>query len=69
MQKLTHTELNWIIGELDRAAAHLKNTASNRESDSMSRGLCNLRADNLAAISDKLAIAVKNGDKRIEVQQ
>lgn len=67
MQKFTKTEIEWIIGELDRAAANLKQQATKKESAGLAAGFMNLRSEQFASVADKLQKAIAEGNKRIEV--
>lgn len=67
MQRFTKAEIEWIIGELDRAAVHLKRQAIKEESAGLAAGFINLRSEQFASVADKLQKVIANGDKRIEV--
>lgn len=67
MQKFTKTEIEWIIGELDRAAANLKHKAIKEESAGLAAGFMNLRSEQFASVADKLQKVIAEGNKRIEV--
>lgn len=67
MQKFSKTEIEWIIGELDRAAVHLKRQAIKKESAGLAAGFMNLRSEQFASVVDKLQKVIADGNKRIEV--
>lgn len=67
MQKFSKAEIEWIIGELDKVAANLKQQAMKKESAGLAAGFMNLRSEQFASIVDKLQKAIVEGNKRIEV--
>ena len=67
MEKLTKQELIWIVDELDRVSAKAEIAIRNEKLSSIERDLLKLRSEQYESISDRLSRAVKNNDKRIEV--
>lgn len=67
MQKFTKTEIEWIIGELDRTAANLKQQAANKESAGLAAGFMNLRSEQFAKLADKLKKTILEGSKQIKI--
>ncbi len=69
MQKVTKTEIRWIIQEIIKAEAVNRNAIMQYPNMSTAeKGLLNLRADNLRGVSDKLEAALATGDKRIAIK-
>lgn len=67
MQKFTKNEIIWIIGEMDKAAASLKNRADQDSAKGLAAGLMNLRSEQFANIADKLQKVIDENNKRIEI--
>ena len=67
MQRFTRTELAWIIKELDSAAETAVCAGGFNENTQLESALLTRKTEMLSALSKKLNLVVKNGDKRIEV--
>lgn len=67
MQQFTKVELSWIIGEFDKLANGL-NQQSKEETDRGFAKAYRLRAEQYADISRRLRLALKEGNKRIEIK-
>lgn len=70
MQKFTKTEIAWIAFELDKQAAclewHSENPCDRNESKFSET--YRLRSEQYADISKRLRLALKEGNKRIEIK-
>lgn len=67
MQSFTKEEIKWAARELAESAERMKRdgeTATAR----IERGLYKLRAEQFGSISERLAAALANGDKRIAIR-
>ena len=69
MQKFTKTEISWMAIELDKQAAALKWQSENPidRNDAKLSETYRLRSEQYADISKRLRIALKEGNKRIEI--
>lgn len=70
MQKFTKTEISWMALELEKQAAYLKWSSENpmdRNEAKLSEGF-KLRSEQYADISQRLRLALKEGNKRIEIK-
>lgn len=68
MQSFTKNEIVWIIGELDKKAADLRNDSDKDEARGLAAGMMRLRSEQLTNISDRLQKAIDRGEKRIEIK-
>ncbi len=66
MEKLTRTEITWIIELLKNKASELNNFASDCKQSGLTE-LCKLRAENLTTSADKLQAAFDTNDKHIAI--
>lgn len=67
MQAFTKTEISWLIIELDKQAAILNLDAKDPINKSISETY-RLRSEQYTDISRRLRLALKEGDKRIEIK-
>ena len=70
MQKFTKIEIGWMALELEKQAASLKyhsECPADKEELKLSEGY-RLRAEQYADISRRLYLALKEGNKRIEIK-
>lgn len=68
MQSFFRREIEWTAQELAKEADQLKRIGEMTAATEMERELCALRAEQFQSISDRLAAAVANGDRRIAIR-
>ena len=64
MERLTKTEISWIIFEINKISDSLKNSECQND---IERAIAGLRAEQFDSIADRLECAIMQGDKRIEI--
>lgn len=67
MQKFTKVEISWMIGEFDKLARGLEQQ-SKEETDRGFAKAYRLRSEQYVDISRRLRLALKEGNKRIEIK-
>lgn len=67
MQKFTKIEISWMAVEFDKLAKEHE-TQSNETQDREFAKMYQLRSEQYADISRRLRLALKKGDKRIEIK-
>lgn len=67
MQKFTKIEISWMAVELDKLAAELKRRSEEPTDKDFSK-MYRLRSEQYADISRRLRLALKRGEKRIEIK-
>lgn len=70
MQKFTKTEIAWMANELEKQAAAQKWHSEHPidKDEAKFSGVYQLRSEQYADMSRRLRIALKEGDKRIEIK-
>ena len=68
MQSITKIEMGWIINELEKSAAELREQAAKAENAGLAAGMMELRSEQFASIAERLGKALKAGNKRIEIK-
>ena len=68
MQILYKAEIAWTAKALTEKADQLKRIGSMSAATDIESGSCQLRAEQLQSIAERLAAAVTNGDKRIAIR-
>lgn len=68
MQFLYRTEIAWTAQALTEKANQLKHISDMAAATDIERGSCQLRAEQLQSIAERLAAAVAGGDKRIAIR-
>lgn len=67
MQKLTKTEIQWIIQELEQNAAHYLKLCELSQCTALETELFTLKAEQLRSISQRLTKTAEKNERRIEV--
>lgn len=67
MQKFTKTEISWIAVEFDKLAKEYGKDADEATDRKFSK-VCQMRADQYTDISRRMKLALKEGNKRIEIK-
>ncbi len=67
MQKFTKIEISWIVTEFDKIAKGLEQQAKETPDRAFSK-MYQLRFEQYADISRRLRLALKEGNKRIEIK-
>ena len=68
MQFLYRTEIAWTAKALSEKADQLKRISGMEAAADIERGSCQLRAEQLQSIAERLTAAVEDGDKRIAIR-
>lgn len=68
MQSFARKEIEWAADAIAEAAKQLKHAAGMEAASQIERGLSALRSEQFQSISEKLAKAAANGDKRIAIR-
>ena len=68
MQVLYRAELAWTAKALTEKAEQLKRISGMEATTDIERGSCQLRAEQLQSIAERLTAAVEDGDKRIAIR-
>ena len=69
MQSFTRKEIEWTAREMADKAGEMERIGEAGGATEIERGLARLRAEQYAAIADKLARAAADGDKRIAIRR
>ena len=69
MQSFTTVELAWLSKEMKKLASQHENISQMAAATNAERALYHLRAEQLSSIADRLAKAIENGDRRIEIRR
>ncbi len=67
MQKFTKIEISWIVTEFDKLAKSLEQQAKETPDRAFAK-MYQLRSEQYADISRRLRLALKEGNKRIEIK-
>lgn len=68
MQSFTKNEMTWMIDLLSEKINLMDELKRSESTSGVERALCNLRAEQMIVMRDKLRKAVDDGNKRIEVK-
>lgn len=68
MQVLYRAELAWTAKALTEKAERLKRVGGMAAATDIERGSCQLRAEQLQSIAERLTAAVEDRDKRIAIR-
>ncbi len=67
MQKFTKIEISWIVAEFDKLAKGLERQAKETPDRAFAK-MYQLRSEQYADISRRLRLALKEGNKRMEIK-
>ena len=69
MQFFTTVELAWLFKEMKELAEQREHMSQMTMATAAERELYRLRAEQFSSIADRLAKAIENGDRRIEIRR
>ena len=69
VQSFTTVELAWLSKEMKELAGQRERMSQMTAATNVERELYHLRAEQFSSIADRLAKAVENGDRRIEIRR
>lgn len=68
MQKITRTEIRWIISELEETIREMEDLIANTDNEDL-KYVCTTRKEGYGTLADKLAKTLAKEDKRVEIVQ
>lgn len=69
VQSFTIAELGWLSKEMKKLAEQREYMSQMAAATNAERELYRLRAEQFSSIADRLAKAIENGDRRIEIRR